>query len=122
MTSGALATTTFGMALNQNPQPGSGQESVAGEESQQQQQQQHLPLANATTTTSGAVMSATSSTIPQTASSATSMPVPAQNLSSGPTNLSGLVCNVHRTTGREPHSLVGATITILGDKLYVFGG
>src|SRR5256714_2115247 len=41
---------------------------------------------------------------------------------SGPTNLSGLVCNVHRTTGREPHPLVGATTTILGDKLYVFGG
>ncbi|MCJ1367324.1 hypothetical protein MMC16_006456 [Acarospora aff. strigata] len=40
----------------------------------------------------------------------------------GTTNLSGLVCNVHRTTGREPHPLVGATTTILGDKLYVFGG
>ena len=40
----------------------------------------------------------------------------------GPTNLSGLVCNVHRTTGGEPHALVGATTTILGDKLYVFGG
>jgi len=40
----------------------------------------------------------------------------------GPTNLSGLVCNVHRTTGQEPHALVGATTTILGDKLYVFGG
>ena len=38
------------------------------------------------------------------------------------TNLSGLVCNVHRTTGKEPHPLVGATTTILGDKLYVFGG
>ncbi|KAF2109146.1 hypothetical protein BDV96DRAFT_503132 [Lophiotrema nucula] len=38
------------------------------------------------------------------------------------TGLSGLVCNVHRTTGREPHPLVGATTTILGDKLYVFGG
>lgn len=37
-------------------------------------------------------------------------------------SLSGLVCNVHRTTGREPHPLVGATTTILGDKLYVFGG
>jgi len=37
-------------------------------------------------------------------------------------HLSGLVCNVHRTTGREPHALVGATTTILGDKLYVFGG
>jgi hypothetical protein len=32
------------------------------------------------------------------------------------------MCNVHRTTGREPHPLVGATTTILGDKLYVFGG
>ncbi len=40
----------------------------------------------------------------------------------GPTNLSGLVCNVHRTTGKEPYALVGATTTILGDKLYVFGG
>ncbi|EXJ95952.1 hypothetical protein A1O1_01077 [Capronia coronata CBS 617.96] len=39
-----------------------------------------------------------------------------------PTNLSGLVCNVHRTTGDEPPALVGATTTILGDKLYVFGG
>lgn len=39
-----------------------------------------------------------------------------------PANLSGLVCNVHRTTGKEPHPLVGATTTILGDKLYVFGG
>ncbi len=37
-------------------------------------------------------------------------------------SLSGLVCNVHRTTGREPHPLVGASTTILGDKLYVFGG
>ncbi|KAK7732488.1 hypothetical protein SLS53_008493 [Cytospora paraplurivora] len=35
---------------------------------------------------------------------------------------SGLLCNVHRTTGREPHPLVGATTTIVGDKLYVFGG
>ena len=41
---------------------------------------------------------------------------------SGPINLSGLVCNVRRTTGREPHPLVGTTTTILGDKLYVFGG
>lgn len=32
------------------------------------------------------------------------------------------MCNVHRTTGREPPPLVGATTTILGDKLYVFGG
>ncbi|KAJ6135278.1 hypothetical protein N7512_000438 [Penicillium capsulatum] len=45
-----------------------------------------------------------------------------QHSSSGPINLSGLVCNVRRTTGKEPHPLVGATTTILGDKLYVFGG
>ena len=45
---------------------------------------------------------------------------PAQTVSTA--NLSGLVCNVHRTTGKEPHALVGATTTILGDKLYVFGG
>lgn len=45
-----------------------------------------------------------------------------QASASGPINLSGLVCNVRRTTGKEPHPLVGATTTILGDKLYVFGG
>ncbi|QSS64512.1 regulatory protein Ral2 [Histoplasma capsulatum] len=45
-----------------------------------------------------------------------------QNSSSTPTNLSGLVCNVHRTTGREPRPLVGPSSTVLGDKLYVFGG
>lgn len=44
---------------------------------------------------------------------------PSQGSSS---HLSGLMCNVHRTTGREPHPLVGATTTVLGDKLYVFGG
>lgn len=43
--------------------------------------------------------------------------------SGGPSShLSGLMCNVHRTTGREPRPLVGATTTVLGDKLYVFGG
>ena len=42
--------------------------------------------------------------------------------SGGTTNLSGLVCNVHKCTGREPLARVGATTTILGDKLYVFGG
>ncbi|KAI4204766.1 MAG: hypothetical protein LQ348_001241 [Seirophora lacunosa] len=47
---------------------------------------------------------------------------PSQANGTGSTNLSGLVCNVHRTTGKEPHGLVGATTTILGDKLYVFGG
>jgi hypothetical protein len=40
----------------------------------------------------------------------------------GSTSLSGLVANVHRCTGKEPHALVGATTTVLGDKLYVFGG
>ncbi|KAL8857926.1 MAG: hypothetical protein Q9178_005545 [Gyalolechia marmorata] len=45
-----------------------------------------------------------------------------QTNGTGTTNLSGLVCNVHRATGKEPHGLVGATTTILGDKLYVFGG
>lgn len=62
-------------------------------------------------------------------------PSPAQPRSAGGNNgntvgtptgssqhLSGLMCNVHRTTGREPYPLVGATTTILGDKLYVFGG
>ncbi|QGA20294.1 hypothetical protein EYB26_007996 [Talaromyces marneffei] len=50
-------------------------------------------------------------------------PAPIANSAiSGPMNLSGLVCNVRRTTGREPRALVGATTTILGDKLYVFGG
>lgn len=44
------------------------------------------------------------------------------NSSTNPVNLSGLVCNVRRTSGREPPPLVGATTTILGDKLYVFGG
>ncbi|KAL8714586.1 MAG: hypothetical protein Q9220_001534 [cf. Caloplaca sp. 1 TL-2023] len=44
------------------------------------------------------------------------------NAVAGSTNVSGLVCNVHRATGKEPHGLVGATTTVLGDKLYVFGG
>lgn len=51
-----------------------------------------------------------------------SSPLLNQQSASGPINLSGLVCNVRRTTGKEPHPLVGATTTILGDKLYVFGG
>lgn len=40
----------------------------------------------------------------------------------GSSPASGLLCNVHRTSGREPHPLVGATTTIVGDRLYVFGG
>ena len=46
----------------------------------------------------------------------------AQPSAAATTNLSGLVCNVHKCTGREPLARVGATTTILGDKLYVFGG
>ena len=50
-------------------------------------------------------------------------PRPAPNTpGTNPSHLSGLVCNVHRTTGKEPPPLVGATTTVLGDKLYVFGG
>ncbi|CAK4033822.1 galactose oxidase [Lecanosticta acicola] len=47
---------------------------------------------------------------------------PTQSSGASTSNLSGLVCNVHCTTGKEPHPLVGATTTVLGDKLYVFGG
>jgi hypothetical protein len=46
----------------------------------------------------------------------------AQHQSAPSASLSGLVCNVHKCTGTPPHALVGATTTILGDKLYVFGG
>jgi len=35
---------------------------------------------------------------------------------------SDLPCTVFRTTGDEPPALLGASTTILGDKLYVFGG
>lgn len=55
-------------------------------------------------------------------SSAAQQTVSLATPSSSNSGLSGLVCNVHRTTGREPRPLVGATTTILGDKLYVFGG
>ena len=40
----------------------------------------------------------------------------------GGMNLSTLACNVRRTTGQEPHSLVGSATAVLGDKSYVFGG
>ncbi|POR39065.1 Protein ral2 [Tolypocladium paradoxum] len=55
----------------------------------------------------------------RTQAAATPVGGPSQGSSA---HLSGLMCNVHRTTGREPPPLVGATTTILGDKLYVFGG
>jgi hypothetical protein len=56
------------------------------------------------------------------AASSIGIPSSTSQPNAAPTNLSGLVCNVHRTTGEEPHALVGATTTILGDRLYVFGG
>lgn len=66
---------------------------------------------------------------PQAAADATHQPTapsPAINHSppqiNSTTNLSGLVCNVRKCTGKEPRALVGATTTVLGDKLYVFGG
>lgn len=37
-------------------------------------------------------------------------------------SLSGLVCNAHRTTGMMPPGLSGASTTIVGDRLFVFGG
>ena len=50
-------------------------------------------------------------------------PTQTAGLSNAPNSgLSGLVCNVYRTTGREPRPLVGASTTVIGDKLYVFGG
>ncbi|KAL3421091.1 kelch domain-containing protein [Phlyctema vagabunda] len=66
-------------------------------------------------------------TTPKSNGPQSAAPSPAMNQKStgtpgGSTHLSGLMCNVHRTTGREPHPLVGATTTILGDSLYVFGG
>jgi len=69
----------------------------------------------------GPPSAAASPAVTQTRSQATATPVggPSQGSSA---HLSGLMCNVHRTTGREPPPLVGATTTILGDKLYVFGG
>lgn len=46
----------------------------------------------------------------------------AQQNASPSNNLSSLVCNVNRTTGERPPPLVGASSTIVGDKMYVFGG
>ncbi|KAH0548240.1 hypothetical protein GP486_008051, partial [Trichoglossum hirsutum] len=68
---------------------------------------------------------------PRTAGSSTGFSPSVQTPGTGATGgstpptsgaFSGLVCNVHRTTGKEPHPLVGASTTILGDTLYVFGG
>ncbi|KAK5943570.1 hypothetical protein PMZ80_004578 [Knufia obscura] len=54
--------------------------------------------------------------------SQTNLASPTNQQNAGTANVSGLVCNVHPTTGQEPPPLVGATTTILGDRLYVFGG
>ncbi len=65
-------------------------------------------------------LSAGQSPQPSAAARTPAVGTPAASGSSA--HLSGLMCNVHRTTGREPRPLVGATTTIIGDKLYVFGG
>ena len=78
---------------------------------------------NLTPRSNGPLSAGPSPQVPQsrnTPALPTSVGTPASSGSSA--HLSGLMCNVHRTTGREPHPLVGATTTILGDKLYVFGG
>lgn len=59
---------------------------------------------------------------PQSAKTITSPTAEPRTPTAGSSNLSGLICNVHRCTGKEPRGLVGATTTVLGDKLYVFGG
>lgn len=40
----------------------------------------------------------------------------------GASNLTRHLCNIQKTTGTPPPGLVGASTTIVGDKLYVFGG
>ncbi|KZZ94453.1 Kelch repeat containing protein [Ascosphaera apis ARSEF 7405] len=37
-------------------------------------------------------------------------------------NLTGLVCNVHQTTGQCPPPFAGASHTVIGDQMYLFGG
>lgn len=65
---------------------------------------------------------------PDTATSQPSNPdsfqisTPLTSASGSANNLSSLVCNVHRSTGEKPPALVGASTTISGDKLFVFGG
>lgn len=61
---------------------------------------------------------------PDIGTSSASLPMgPTANLQSASSQpLSSLVGAVHRTTGRAPPALVGASTTISGDKLFVFGG
>ena len=47
---------------------------------------------------------------------------PETNNAAQANNLTSLVCNVLRTTGDKPSALVGASTTILDDRLFVFGG
>ena len=84
----------------------------------QQEEYESASEAESTNNESRAVSHNPSQSVGETSGHAPTQSIPSSN----PSNLSGLVCNVHRTTGREPHPLVGATTTILGDKLYVFGG
>ncbi|KAH6657950.1 hypothetical protein BKA67DRAFT_202886 [Truncatella angustata] len=77
-------------------------------------------LASAGPSPPGAAAAAAASSSSRTP--AIGQPVGTPSTSGSSAHLSGLMCNVHRTTGREPRPLVGATTTILGDKLYVFGG
>ena len=91
-------------------------------ESSLHQDQTSQPQASQPTTESAQLRSIQAAeTTPQSMA-----PSPAVNHSppqtNSTTNVSGLVCNVHKCTGKEPRALVGATTTILGDKLYVFGG
>ncbi len=77
---------------------------------------------NLTPRSNGPLSAGPSPNMGQARTPAQGAPVGTPTTSGSSAHLSGLMCNVHRTTGREPHPLVGATTTILGDKLYVFGG
>ncbi|KAL1887325.1 hypothetical protein Cpir12675_006589 [Ceratocystis pirilliformis] len=71
-------------------------------------------------TTAGPTSASTPASVSASTPASNSEAPPAANSASA--HLSGLMCNVHKTTGREPHPLVGVTTTIVGDKLYIFGG
>ncbi|EEY20996.1 ral2 [Verticillium alfalfae VaMs.102] len=79
-------------------------------------------MADSRTSTMDSNVTGPASAGPSPSVAQTRGPAVATSASSSSAHLSGLMCNVHRTTGKEPHPLVGATTTILGDKLYVFGG
>ncbi|RYC80110.1 hypothetical protein BFJ63_vAg17004 [Fusarium oxysporum f. sp. narcissi] len=81
--------------------------------------QTHLPGIQVANDSTGSLSRAARSSPEKAQGPSASVGGPPQGSS---TRLSGLVCNVHRTTGHGPHALVGATTTILGDRLYVFGG